>query len=1047
MVAAVVVLVTAASTLLGVAALLLDVTQDRAFSGEVERAQPEDVDVNAFLVDMLGSDLVSVREEARALVLDALASLDPTVTSVASSQIREFANGSRIGYLASGDALDRSADLTAGRWPVAAAGRGPLEAALPQSAATRLGLALGDRLVLGDEPGLEGVDGSVSVVLVGTFRPRSAAGWEGDRLSGAGYDPAYGDGSITAPAYGPFVVDDSALVASGSTVSSLRVTAHPTLRGVDDASLRSAVESLDDVSGLLTARVGDRVRITRVASELPTTFDRLHTQQAAARSTVLVVVVLGAMLSLVCLLLAGRLVAAVRDDERALLVGLGLSREQQLGTAAGEAALIAGVASLVSVPSASLVHSRITHLSAMRDAGLTQAPSVTAGLVATVLAGALLMTAALVLPALDLDQSGTPGRWRSTARSGIDVLLVALVVGAWWQLRAQRTTASTSGDLTLTVAPVVFLLGLVLVLTRGIPKLVGLVAGTGARSRGLVLPLAVMQAARRRQTGAATVLLASAMAASTFAIAFHATWERSQTDQADLRVGTDLTLALPAPATADDAAAVVAATAGDDDPAVSTVADRPLVLGRYVGSPGSAPVLVAVDSRQAQELLRGRLDGGSTWADVGDDLGPDDLVDGIDLPADGAGIELEAEAPAGITLSVTPTAVIQDGSGFRSAVAAEPVPVDGRSHRVQWQSRLSGQLVALRMQLSADPNASDSEVPDGTVTLALRVPGSRTSADGADGAGAPEWNAQPLDRQSPVLGVTVSVVEGATHTVVRTVAGVELTYLAYTGADLLVSAFTQPDVVPVAVSEELVDAVGTKVGGELSAIVGGVAVTLDVVAIVPDVPSAPGRVAVLADADTLSRTLVHAGLLEPAVDGWWVAHPSPRSVRALRALGLGEVTTRHDVAADLTRGPMRVMVPAALLMLVVAAGVLLLVGGGLVVGGDRRRQTAEVARLRALGLTGGEMRRLLLIEHGALLVPLVLVGAVVGAAAAWALGPYLVRSDTGTAPAPGVAVVWPWVGELAVAGGLLLGCFLIAGVVVVARVRRSDATQLRTGDS
>ena len=52
---------------------------------------------------------------------------------------------------------------------------------------------------------------------------------------------------------------------------------------------------------------------------------------------------LGTMLALAALLLAGRLVAAVRDDERDLLVGLGLGRGQQLGAALVEAALLAAV--------------------------------------------------------------------------------------------------------------------------------------------------------------------------------------------------------------------------------------------------------------------------------------------------------------------------------------------------------------------------------------------------------------------------------------------------------------------------------------------------------------------------------------------------------------------------------------------------------------------------------------------------------------------------------------------------------------------------------
>ena len=105
--------------------------------------------------------------------------------------------------------------------------------------------------------------------------------------------------------------------------------------------------------------------------------------------------------------------------------------------------------------------------------------------------------------------------------------------------------------------------------------------------------------------------------------------------------------------------------------------------------------------------------------------------------------------------------------------------------------------------------------------------------------------------------------------------------LAFADGDLLATGFARPSAVPVAVSQRLADVVGTKVGGGISATVEGVPVPLEIVAIVPTVPSAPGGVAVLADADTLSRMLIAAGHLEPVVDAWWVADPTPETARAL----------------------------------------------------------------------------------------------------------------------------------------------------------------------
>jgi len=183
------------------------------------------------------------------------------------------------------------------------------------------------------------------------------------------------------------------------------------------------------------------------------------------------------------------------------------------------------------------------------------------------------------------------------------------------------------------------------------------------------------------------------------------------------------------------------------------------------------------------------------------------------------------------------------------------------------------------------------------------------------------------------------------------------------------------------------------------------------------------------------------------VDAWWVADPARHTSRDLDRLDLGEVTTRAAVAAQLERGPLRAMVPAALVVLVVAAVLLLLAGAALVVGADRPARSAEAARLRALGLTHREVARLVLLEHGILLGLVVLTGAVVGAVASIALGPSLVRSDVGVAPVPPALLVWPWSREAVAVTGVLVGCLLIAAVITFVVVRRSGPAQLRAADS
>ena len=85
LVAAVVALVTVAATLLGVCALLLGPTDDRAFARELQPSQPEDFDVDAFVVTVKNDDLVEVRETAADQLREVLGPLDPEITVVETS--------------------------------------------------------------------------------------------------------------------------------------------------------------------------------------------------------------------------------------------------------------------------------------------------------------------------------------------------------------------------------------------------------------------------------------------------------------------------------------------------------------------------------------------------------------------------------------------------------------------------------------------------------------------------------------------------------------------------------------------------------------------------------------------------------------------------------------------------------------------------------------------------------------------------------------------------------------------------------------------------
>ena len=193
LVAAVVALVTVAATLLGVCALLLGPTQDRAFARELQPSQPEDFDIDAFLVTLRNDDLVEVRETAADQLREVLGPLDPEVTVVETSPMRDLVShgDSAVGYLSAGDGLAPRSRAALG--PVAgdrhhrtdgddgARGRGAPRSASRSATEVRLG----------GNSGFQGFYDPITLVVVGTFRPASDLGWESDPLTGDGVDPEY----------------------------------------------------------------------------------------------------------------------------------------------------------------------------------------------------------------------------------------------------------------------------------------------------------------------------------------------------------------------------------------------------------------------------------------------------------------------------------------------------------------------------------------------------------------------------------------------------------------------------------------------------------------------------------------------------------------------------------------------------------------------------------------------------------------------------------------------------------------------------------------
>ncbi|MEV4714158.1 permease [Micromonospora sp. NPDC049374] len=1036
--AALIGVVTVGATLLGTGTLLSTRTAERALEVAMARAAPTAVDVTVYTGTVEGRDALSVAADTRTVVAAALAPFPVTTTARASTVLRALppalAPGTTVGaqaYLSGLDDLPARAELVTGRWPH---DRG--DAVVLESTAHLLGLTLGERVRLGAELAHAPVP-PIDVTVVGVVRPLPGRGWDRDPLAAAGSALGHQDGRFRQPvnAYGPFLVDFADLVTTGATVDRMEVTAHPDLSHANRGDLETVAGAVRRADRRLAGTLGDRVRLARVASDLPLTLRSADDQRHVTAAVVLAIAVLGGVLAATALVLAGRLTAGIRADETALRSALGTSRRQLAATATLDAGLVATVAAALALPASSALHAGLTHLPPLDGAGLTVRPAITGAQVLAVAGGALVLAAVLTVLAIRPGPTAGDRRTRREllARSGADVMLAVFAAAGWWQLYAQPSAASPRADAVRVFAPALLLTaGAALALRVILPALRG-ADRLAYRARGLALPLAVAEAARRPQAVAAGLLVGLACATATFGLAFHTTWHQSQRDQAAVSVGTDLALTLSTAPVAGEGAVVGAATAG----AVSPALDRGTAVGQWLGTAGDAPRLVAVDTTRADALLRGRLDHDRTWTDVAAMLAPQTRATGLTIAA-GAPLVLSGTATGDTALAVTPQLLLQDATGLRIPCTGPPVPLDGREHRLPACATTDGlRLVAVSLPVTTDP--AGSAVGGRTaIAVTLTVP----PAGSADGSDWTATSAPPVP--SKLRDPTVVLAATPTGTTLRMAATVDLGGAPDAARNLVATAFPDPGPVPVAVSARFASEVGADSGSQLSVTVGTTPVSIVVTEVVPTVPSAPGAVAVLADLDTLSRARALLGDLTFPVDAWWVGHPAgPGVAERATALHLGTVTTREAETARLTGGPLHAALPAALRLIVPAAALLLLAGVVLHVTYDLQVRAVEVARLRGLGMSRRGIRAVLTGQHVGVLLPLLAAGAAVGALATRIVAPLLVRSDTGAAPVPPVQPHWPWPAEAALLAVLLAGCLLAVAVVVIGQVRRADAAHLR----
>ncbi len=1038
MLVAVMAVMVAGSALVGVCVLLTTSSPQRALQLAIVHAPAADVQVGVALgfpedpddpafdkqIAATARDATGAVAQASALLTGTFGHLPTTVTTWTSTIMQYLpADGGplRLGYLADpGDAAAHGT-LLSGRWPVAAG-----EVALPTSASRALGLEVGRTTTLAATPGRPGPE----LTVVGTFVPRPGAAWAEDPLNGTGTGPNY-RGNIVA--YGPFVVAPGALARSAVPLRRVTLRVQPDLAHatVDDVARASA--AVNALGGELQSDLGDRTQNLVVDLPFASTIDGARAQRGVTSSGVLSVALLGAALAGTVVLLAAQLVAARRSPEVVLLVARGASRRRLVAQAAGEAAALAALSIVPATLLAIVVFRMLSNAVGLGPAAISVGTLLQ--LVVVVTAVVLVLGALLVLPWLRSGTStgGRADRVSMVARSGADLLLLALAVLAYLQLRDHGIATGAAADPVLVVGPVLFLLAGAAIALRPLPMLARRADVGAGSARSLALPLAAWGVARRPQGAAAAFLVVLATACATFGVGFGATWAQSEREQAAAGVGTDLSV--PAPADALGTGTALHATTGGR---VSPVTSRTVTLGSLTPRGDEAVRLVAVDTRNADGLLRGGLPVGS-WADATEGLAPSGPVDGIRLTGPSADLVVSGTVADTFAISATLSLVVQDGDGARAALPAGTLVLDGAPHALAVAVPRDAQVVAVDAQLTAAGGGDLDQQTQASLVIDVMLRGATLPPGGS-------WTAAPVSTTDQLAASLDAVTAAAVPDGVRlTLHGTAFfPVLSWTDGALTALAFHPVGVVPVVVSARLADELGLKVGDGVQLTLGLTPVPAKVSVISAYVPSQPRAAALLADVDTLSRAALSHGSLEALTDEWWVGGTIPGNAAAtLEADGLAPVTDRAAVAQEGVDGPLRAAQRAAVGLLVTGALVLMIIGIALHSTTALQARGLDVARLRGLGASRRLVRSSVLAEQAVLTGVPILLGCLLGGLACLMLAPLLAVSAQGLPPVPAATVSWPWPAQVATILVLLLGCVAVIVPLSARAVRRATLARLR----
>lgn len=425
----------------------------------------------------------------------------------------------------------------------------------------------------------------------------------------------------------------------------------------------------------------------QTVTKMETLLDRIARADLVGRSSLATPLLLILVLGGYALVLVAALLHEDRRPQTALLRARGAARRQLAGLAAREATLVVAPAAVLGPL---IAGEALRFVRPGGSADLSTAGGNTTLIWAAAAATAAGCLVAMVLPTLrnagtyvaDMAARSRPNRSASIQRASVDLVLVALAVLAWVQLRRYASPLAGSGgrlgiDPLLVAAPTLGVLAGAVLALRMLPPLTRFAERFVDRRPWTATMFGMWQAGRRPHAGP-VLLLALAVGGSTLAWSLISTGERSQVEQAGHTVGADLRVT--------ERTGAAPPTRGDQLAALPSV-KRVLPAWRdeiRVGREDLQATVIGVDAASAAGVVRlaDRLSDGTASTQFERMVKARGAFAGVELPADARAITGTVRTPvsnASRPVQVAVTLLVTSSDGLALRLPAANSASDGRA--------------------------------------------------------------------------------------------------------------------------------------------------------------------------------------------------------------------------------------------------------------------------------------------------------------------------------------------------------------------------------